>query len=646
MPTRTRTHPFIMPVKIPVVVANKTSRGEERIRLVPATTNFKSAPLYPTPSLIEEIVVGVNLGDSQTVVAFGFISENGPSEYVVGDLPGASLYGREVIRNSICYNRRTGCAINWGRHLEAERLAARSPHWLEPDTTLCDRLGLSLRRHLGQPIYSDPSHPLANVLVPEGLDIPTVCADFLLNIRHAVQSHLYQKLGETLFEPPRPRVHYVFSVIDPWNPEISSKFDDIVRDAGFTTGLRPRLISEAQAVLTAAFNEGHLKPPIVTGSEDYCSDIFLVVKCGEASVEISALEVSMCTPLQFRPCIETAWQAYGPAMFYPAFDKILLRKMKELKLPNGTAHDERIRHQAVLEFEKRICDAALDDPQDWEFDLSTVNDERELDTINGALRFSKEEMISACFSPVVKGILTLIGNQVKEVKKGHRSVSQVLLFGSFSRNDYLFQQVCDFVHNMLDPSRDRVIRLENPISAVARGLAKYGLQNRTEAPTIWTYYAMHLQPFIKGYHPEDSLTTLLHGEAWCRTGTTKLITTGSTPVGSAVSTWVSVALDHWTDDLPQTFVVIFRCLGVYLPPVIPDVKSCLGVIRLSSHQRVHGVYANLPDKRPDKPWEHRRLWVSGCMVVSTVEADGVSIRATSEGFVAEPDVVRIRDHQF
>ena len=155
---------------------------------------------------------------------------------------------------------------------------------------------------------------LPDMAFPNGLGIPTVCADFLLNLRQVVEADLLQRLGDVVFEKRKLDIQYVFSAADPWNAEMSARFSAVLHDAGYTNRLQVnhslKLVSEAEAVLSIAIENGALQLRTIADMGDY-SDVFLVVKCGNSGVEICTLEVGMLTPLQFRPYLLAVNDAYG-----------------------------------------------------------------------------------------------------------------------------------------------------------------------------------------------------------------------------------------------------------------------------------------------------------------------------------------------
>ena len=68
-----------------------------RNRLVRDTAITKAVARHPAADSVKHVVVGIDFGNSQTVVAFGFLTPDKAVNIVMDQLPGTSLYGNAVV---------------------------------------------------------------------------------------------------------------------------------------------------------------------------------------------------------------------------------------------------------------------------------------------------------------------------------------------------------------------------------------------------------------------------------------------------------------------------------------------------------------------------------------------------------------------
>jgi len=143
----------------------------------------------------------------------------------------------------------------------------------------------------------------------------------------------------------------------------------------------------------------------------------------------------------------------------------------------------------------------------WRIPVGCVRDDPENGIEDGELRLKVADM-KGLFDPIVKQVISLLGQQVRDSNKldSSNKVSTIFLVGGFGESAYLYKEVQAWVRRQ--SYQIRVINPNFSWSAVVRGAVFHGVQGIVHTRKLKQHYGIKIGTiFEPGVHDEEDSFT-------------------------------------------------------------------------------------------------------------------------------------------
>ncbi|KAH7009814.1 hypothetical protein EDB80DRAFT_414451 [Ilyonectria destructans] len=412
-----------------------------------------------TPSKAR-LVIGVRFGTVHSAVAFAFVNGMDAREDVITEWPGAGTKTEPTVPSVLYYDQYEK-VVGWGHDI-ADALAPTG--YPKSGIQKVEWFKLYLMLGGNQYVNSKDFPPL-----PIGKDARDISADYLFHLRQAIRQALQKELGD-VFNREERNIHWSFTISAVCNESGKTALRTAIERAGYLRDERdPRLsfVTQSEAAILFSSRTGLINVRK--------HDAILVLDCGKGTVDMMAHEVENTDPLRVSDLTASSGDSCGSTALNRNFSDLLRKKLRKMRLPEGSKTVGRVYAKAIMDFDKRIKDDFRNNGQKWAVDVGIESVWPEADIDEGYMVFTNDE-IQKCFEPVIGRILELMKNQVLAVQSQYKTLGAVILIGEFGMSEYLFQQVKMHVPPTFQVD---VLRPMDAKSAVVKGVIIAGMYNLT-----------------------------------------------------------------------------------------------------------------------------------------------------------------------
>ena len=273
--------------------------------------------------------------------------------------------------------------------------------------------------------YMDGADTYFHCDLPPGKSDIDVSADYLSKVRVALSSQLQTSLGE-IFTREEGNIHYYFTIPGTWDDAGQKSLRAAIIQAGYLrdeNDYRLSIVTVGEAAALHCLKRSMLDLKV--------KDVVLIVHCGWGVVDLQACELASKSPHSFAEYTPGSGSLCGLSItlvLYLScvnildssstveqnFSRSLRRKLRKMKLPNGSSTVARVSDACAMDFQNRIELGFKNDGQSWVVYTGIEAEFPEADIEKGCITFTNDEILP-CFEPVVNRILELIRKQVKAV---------------------------------------------------------------------------------------------------------------------------------------------------------------------------------------------------------------------------------------
>ncbi|CAG8474076.1 5885_t:CDS:10 [Paraglomus brasilianum] len=339
-------------------------------------------------------------------------------------------------------------------------------------------------------LYMSPGGEGNRRKLPEGLKFEQAITDFFKHLKKEIVSKLDARWPGLKFPS---QVKLILSIPAEWGPPTKNTMRQCCLDAGlidrlFTSNLEFTTEPEAAAIYCMEFcKEYQLK----------VGDAFMVVDCGGGTVDLTTRE--LLTEKTLGEITESKGACCGGSFVDLAFFKYIANK---LFIPWETMDKAREVHSSATKYFLETMfwpvkyaftgkEEDFNEHESFEIDIEEtlpilkkyVPDEyaSELEGYDWVIVINFED-VKAMFDGAIDQIIRLVGDQLESATK---EVSAVFLVGGFSENRYVQSRIKETYSK---PGRTIAVPV-NPMSAIVRGAAMYGLNIETNEAS--PYYGIN-----------------------------------------------------------------------------------------------------------------------------------------------------------
>jgi hypothetical protein len=261
--------------------------------------------------------------------------------------------------------------------------------------------------------------------LPPGKSDIDVSADYLSKVRVALTSQLQTSLGEVFTREER-HIHYYFTIPGNWYDAGQKSLRAAIIQAGYLrdeNDYRLSIVTVGEAAALHCLKRSMLDLQV--------KDVVLIVHCGWEALDLQACELASKSPCSFAEYTSGSGALCGLSITLVSylscvnildssftvdqnFRRILSRKLRKMKLPNGSSTFARVFAACAVDFQNRIKLGFKNDGQNWVVNIGNEANFPEADIEKGFITVTNDQILP-CFEPVVTGILELIRNQVEAV---------------------------------------------------------------------------------------------------------------------------------------------------------------------------------------------------------------------------------------
>ncbi|PWW76339.1 actin-like ATPase domain-containing protein [Tuber magnatum] len=449
------------------------------------------------PSSLNSIKIGIDFGTTYSGIAWAHTSIPGEINIIDKWVTGRNRTSAKA-PSEIAY---TSSGVKWGFGIPSKepRLA-----WFK---LLLDPTKYS---HA-----STANSPLARtqLLIPRGKKPVDVVADYLSELYKHTIDHLEKSLGKEVVEVSP--LDFILTVPAVWSDAAKDLTLQAAKSAGFGRKKSIRLISEPEAAAVCCLKE--IEPNHLN-----IGDTFVVADCGGGTVDVISYTITKKSPkLEVVECVAGTGAVCGSTVLNKRFEELVRDRI-------GDKFDK-MKYEGRLYMVKEFNDSLkrnFNDSEDEDIftcPIPGVADDSAARIEDGMFVIDRDEM-REIFDPVVKEIVQLVQQQVKEVEKtkvnpsleevwipsrGHfsrqtRQVKALVLVGGFGESEYLRSQLQNQIMTS-DGRKLSILQPPNAWTAVVRGAVMRGLEGGMvrirKAPN--SYGNSCSEPFIHGFHPEE-----------------------------------------------------------------------------------------------------------------------------------------------
>ncbi|KAJ2932296.1 hypothetical protein H1R20_g4799, partial [Candolleomyces eurysporus] len=316
--------------------------------------------------------------------------------------------------------------------------------------------GSSMAAHVNQKIT-----PL-----PAGKRVVQVLADFLQYLHESAQAYIEgaDLNGRELWKSVAPEIDYVISHPNGWKDYQQSQILDAAVIAGLipdtTDRHRVSFVTEGEAGLHFAIDNGF------SPSEIQAGDGVVIVEAGEETIDVSAYSYKMSgtttTMGTFEEIAAPQCHLYGSVYVSMGARLFLMDYLKD------SAYRDDLDHM-VRCFDKSTKVRFRSDKEAQYINFGSTRDNDAACNIRfGKLKLAGTD-VAAFFEPSVKCIIDSVRAQIRS---GHCPIKYVVLVGSFSASDWLF----DKVNEVMDREGIKVMRPDS-LPSKSDGAISFYLSN-------------------------------------------------------------------------------------------------------------------------------------------------------------------------
>lgn len=457
----------------------------------------------PTPSISRSyLLVGVDFGTFDSAVAFTVARNTSAREDLITDWPGA---GNKVLQRtpSVLYYENNQKVVGWGANI----LDALAPTgYSKPGVQKFEWFKLQLPVKDGQ---SDHYVDTINLPpLPSGKGGVDVVADYLSKLREATRLSLIKILGE-FFNREELNILYYFTIPAFFNEAAKMAFKNAIIQAGYLQDWnddRVTFVEEPKALVMYCSKIGLLN------LKKY--DTILIVDGGGGTVDLNTYEVEESDPFTLHEITPASGDSCGHTALNRNFSNILRAKIRKAKIPDGSRTAGKIYAKCMIDFEQRIKHDFRNNGQKWEVNIGVKVAFPEADIEDDYMAFNNSEILD-CFEPVVSRIIELVRSQIIATQTKNKELQNILVAGTFGRNEYLFQQI---KLHLPPPFQSKVVRPMDCESALVKGAVTHGIASKFGTSKISKrhYLVDVLQPFQVGRHPDYYCINWPDGRLFCK----------------------------------------------------------------------------------------------------------------------------------
>ncbi|PUU78958.1 hypothetical protein B9Z19DRAFT_980951 [Tuber borchii] len=341
-----------------------------------------------------------------------------------------------------------------------------------------------------------------NIPLPAGKTAAETTTDYLKLLYTHLMKTLGQRFIRTLYNTP---IQFVLTTPTIWSHEAQNATCQAAKDAGFTSraGDTLTMVSEPEAAASYCLKEIYHKrsnsdSPLEPGER------VLICDTGGGIVDLITYTIEKVSP---RLSLYEAATGSGGKCGSVAVDRGFLNLLESRIGPGFRelpARKTAPQSSLMRSFDTAKKEFGTTTRMDfWRIPVGYVRDDPKNGIEDGELRLTVADM-KGLFDPIVKQVISLLGQQVRDSNKldSSNKVSTIFLVGGFSESTYLYKEVKAWLRRQ--SYHIRVINPNFSWSTVVRGPVFHGVEGIVHTRKLRQHYGIILLiEFEPGVHDEE-----------------------------------------------------------------------------------------------------------------------------------------------